>query len=65
MIMKMSENGKKLLAEWEENYDFRRSIIREFYTLRPIAEFERLLERNRRAGRGGREAAPLCHDAGT
>lgn len=33
----------KLLAEWEENYDFRRSTVREFYTLRPIAEFEGLL----------------------
>ncbi|MGA2862930.1 MAG: type IV toxin-antitoxin system AbiEi family antitoxin [Verrucomicrobiota bacterium] len=33
----------KLLAEWEENYDFRRSAVREFYTLRPIADFERLL----------------------
>ena len=39
----------KLLAEWEENYDFRRSTVREFYTLRPIADFER------RAGRGVRE----------
>jgi hypothetical protein len=26
----------KLLAEWEENYDYRRSAIRECYTLRPI-----------------------------
>jgi len=33
----------KLLAEWEKNYDFRRSAVREFYTLRPIADFERLL----------------------
>ena len=33
----------KLLAEWEENYDFRRSTVREFYTLRPIADFERVL----------------------
>jgi hypothetical protein len=33
----------KLLAEWEENYDFRRNAVREFYTLRPIADFERLL----------------------
>ncbi len=33
----------KLLAEWEGNYDFRRSAVREFYTLRPIADFERLL----------------------
>ena len=33
----------KLLAEWEENYDFRRSAVREFYTIRPIADFERLL----------------------
>ncbi len=33
----------RLLAEWEENYDFRRSAVREFYTLRPIADFERLL----------------------
>ncbi|HXP60072.1 MAG TPA: type IV toxin-antitoxin system AbiEi family antitoxin [Dongiaceae bacterium] len=33
----------KLLAEWEENYDFRRSAVREFYTLRPIVEFEGLL----------------------
>ena len=33
----------ELLAEWEENYDFRRSTVREFYTLRPIADVERLL----------------------
>jgi hypothetical protein len=33
----------RLLAEWEENYDFRRSTVREFYTLRPIADFERRL----------------------
>ncbi|MBM3880398.1 MAG: hypothetical protein FJ280_01075 [Planctomycetes bacterium] len=33
----------RLLAEWEENYDFRRSAVREFYTLRPIADFERQL----------------------
>lgn len=33
----------RLLAEWEENYDFRRSTVREFYTLRPIADCERLL----------------------
>jgi hypothetical protein len=33
----------KLLAEWEENYDFCRSGVREFYTLRPIADFEPLL----------------------
>ena len=33
----------KLLAEWEEHYDFRRSTVQEFYTLRPIADFERLL----------------------
>jgi hypothetical protein len=33
----------KLLAEWEENYGYRRSAVREFYTLRPIADFERLL----------------------
>lgn len=32
-----------LLAEWEKNYDFRRSTVREFYTLRPIADVERLL----------------------
>jgi hypothetical protein len=33
----------ELLAEWEGNYDFRRSTVREFYTLRPIADVERLL----------------------
>ena len=33
----------KLLAEWEDNYDFRRSTVREFYTLRSIADFEHLL----------------------
>ncbi len=33
----------KLLAEWEENYDYRRNTVREFYTLRPISDFERLL----------------------
>lgn len=33
----------ELLTEWEGNYDFRRSTVREFYTLRPIAELERLL----------------------
>jgi len=33
----------ELLAEWEGNYDFRRSTVREFYTLRPIADLERLL----------------------
>ena len=33
----------ELLAEWEENYDFRRNTVREFYTLRPVADFERLL----------------------
>ncbi len=33
----------KLLAEWEQNYDFSRSAVREFYTLRPIADFERAL----------------------
>ncbi|MEW5979981.1 MAG: type IV toxin-antitoxin system AbiEi family antitoxin [Acidobacteriota bacterium] len=33
----------QLLAEWEENYDFRRNAVGEFYTLRPIGEFERLL----------------------
>jgi hypothetical protein len=32
-----------LLAEWEENYDFRRSSVREYYTLRPIADIERML----------------------
>lgn len=33
----------ELLAEWEGQYDFRRSVAREFYTLRPIAELEGLL----------------------
>jgi hypothetical protein len=33
----------RLLAEWEENYDFRRSTVQEFYTFRPIADFERRL----------------------
>lgn len=33
----------ELLAEWEENYDFRRNTVREFYTLRPLTDFERLL----------------------
>ena len=33
----------ELLAEWEANYDFRRNAIREYYTLRPIADLERLL----------------------
>jgi hypothetical protein len=33
----------KLLAEWTDNYDFRRSTVREYYTLRPIADFEHLL----------------------
>jgi hypothetical protein len=33
----------ELLAEWEENYDFRRSTPREFYTLQSIADLERLL----------------------
>lgn len=32
-----------LLAEWEKNYNFGRSTVREFYTLRPIADVERLL----------------------
>jgi hypothetical protein len=32
-----------LLAEWAENYDFRRSSVREYYTLRPIADIERML----------------------
>jgi len=40
-----------LLAEWKENYDFRRSTVREYYTLRPIADIERTLaedcERNK------------------
>jgi hypothetical protein len=31
-----------LLVEWEQNYN-RRSAVREFYTLRPIADFERAL----------------------
>ena len=32
-----------LLAEWAENYDFRRNAVRELYTIRPIADFERLV----------------------
>ena len=35
-----------LLAEWEQNYDLRRSAIHEFYTLRPVADFERMLAEN-------------------
>lgn len=35
-----------LLSEWAENYDFRRSTVREFYTLRPIAEFEHVLAKD-------------------
>jgi hypothetical protein len=33
----------ELLAEWEVSYDYRRSSVREFYTLRPTADFERML----------------------
>ena len=33
----------ELLAEWEGQYDFRRSVAREFYTLRPIPELEGLI----------------------
>jgi len=33
----------KLLEEWEERYDFSRNTVRDFYTLRPTAEVERLL----------------------
>ncbi len=33
----------ELLAEWEGNYDFRRNSLREYYTLRPIADIERRL----------------------
>jgi len=33
----------ELLSEWEENYNFGRSTVREFYTLRSIADFERML----------------------
>ncbi len=32
-----------LLSEWAENYDFRRNTVREFYTIRTVAEFERVL----------------------
>jgi hypothetical protein len=32
-----------LLSEWAENYDFRRNTVREYYTLRSIADFERML----------------------
>jgi hypothetical protein len=35
-----------LLAEWEQNYDLRRSATHKFYTLRPIADFERMLSEN-------------------
>lgn len=30
----------KLLAEWSENYDFGRNTIREYYSLRSLADFE-------------------------
>ena len=33
----------RLLAEWSENYDFDRNTVREFYSLRSIADLERLL----------------------
>ena len=33
----------RLLAEWEGNYDVHRNIVREFHTLRPIADVEHLL----------------------
>lgn len=33
----------KLLAEWEENYDFRRNSVHEYYTLRSMADFEHAL----------------------
>jgi hypothetical protein len=32
-----------LLAEWDENYKFRRSTVREYYTLRSIADAERMV----------------------
>ena len=32
-----------MLAEWEGNYDFRRSRVHEFYSLKPVAEVELLL----------------------
>lgn len=44
-------------AEWEENYEFRRKAVREFYTLRPVADFERQLtvgsQSVNNGGRGG------------
>ena len=33
----------RLRAQWEENFDFRRSLVRECYTLRLNANFERRL----------------------
>jgi hypothetical protein len=33
----------ELLSEWKGHYDFSRSVAREFYSLRPIAELEGLL----------------------
>ena len=32
-----------LLAEWKKTYDFSRSTAHEFYTLKPLAEVERLV----------------------
>jgi hypothetical protein len=33
----------KLLSEWSENYDFGRNTVREYYSLRSLADLERLL----------------------
>ncbi len=33
----------KLLVEWSENYDFGRNTVREYYSLRSVADLERLL----------------------
>jgi hypothetical protein len=33
----------KLLAEWSENYDFGRNTVQEYYSLRSVADLERLL----------------------
>jgi hypothetical protein len=34
---------EKLLSEWSENYDFGRNTVREYYSLRSVADIERLL----------------------